>query len=1200
VIRELELEEALVLVKRLLGRGELNEAQKAVFRGVWSRQSYQEIIDAAAEHGYYYSLGHLKNTGSELWQALGNRLGKRVTKHNLHEVLAHYQQTGNGSGAILRHQDWGDAPDAAVFYGRSEELTTLHHWVTQERCRVVAILGMGGMGKTTLAVRLAKQSQDAFQFVIWRSLLNAPPVEETLKEMLQFLSEQQEVDYPTSLEAQVTRLLHYLRQHRCLLILDNVESILQSGSSAGSYRLGYEEYGLLMQRIAETEHSSSLVITSREKPRDLARLEAVNSPVRSFTLKGLALSESRAIFQSKGCFGIADSELQTVCEHYAGNPLALNMVASGVQELFDGDLAELLPILHEGWLHFEDIQDVLSRQFERLSAAEQDVMYWLAVNREPVSHSELAADVVSVPSKQQLLEALQSLSRRCLIERNEKQWSLQPVVMEYVTQRLIAQACESIRQQQYDWLTQFALLKAQGKDYIRQAQSNLILQPLLECLLSHWGNCKTIEDQLKALLEKQRSAAPLQPGYLAGNVLNLLRQLRADLSGIDCSYLSIWQADLQDVKLHNANFAHAAFAKTVFNRTFGTVLAVVFSPDGEKMATSNANGEIHLWRVSDGQCLLTCQGHTNWVRKIAFSPSGSVLVSASEDRSLRLWDTESGRCLRTLVTDTPSIFYVAAFSPDEQTLVSGGDDAIIRFWDWQRGICLRELRGHSGWVLSGSFSPDGRLVVSSAADETIRLWDAQSGKCLRVLTEHRSWVLPVLFTPDGQRLVSSSLDQTIRLWDVQTGQCLHVLRGHHRWVWCIAVSRDGRLIASGSEDRTIKIWDMEGHCLRTIRGHTEQLWFVSFHPDSQRFASCGEDGTVRIWNVQDGKCLKVIRGYSDCIRSVIFDHSGQRLISGGKDQLIRIWHGPTHQHLYALAGHTGSVLAVSLHPDGRTLASCSEDHTIRLWDIEQQVCLQTLNGHSGGVWSVVFSPDGKTLASGSFDETIRLWDAQTGACLQVIPGYVTKTGLISFSPDGVHLAAASNNRNIHILNLQDSRQSYYLEGHVNWGRTATFSPDGQLLATGGIDETVRLWDLTSRQCIQTLTGHTGWVLATAFSPDGRWLASASCDHTVKLWNIQTGECVRTLEGHRNWVWSIAFSPEGQFLASASEDETIHLWNWRNGETLTTLRSQKLYEGLQLNGATGLTTAQRLSLRTLGAVESVPESQLEPCMSAQVS
>lgn len=74
-------------------------------------------------------------------------------------------------------QDWGEAIDVSVFYGRAEELATLEQWLVDDRCRLVALLGMGGIGKTALSVKLAEQLQDKFEYVIWRSLRNAPPVQ---------------------------------------------------------------------------------------------------------------------------------------------------------------------------------------------------------------------------------------------------------------------------------------------------------------------------------------------------------------------------------------------------------------------------------------------------------------------------------------------------------------------------------------------------------------------------------------------------------------------------------------------------------------------------------------------------------------------------------------------------------------------------------------------------------------------------------------------------------------------------------------------------------------------------------------------------------------------------------------------------------------------------------------------------------------
>src|SRR6266852_1620240 len=334
--------------------------------------------------------------------------------------------------------DWGEALDVPTFYGREPELATLSRWVVEEGCRLVSVLGMGGMGKSALVVRAMQQLAVHFAVVLFRSLRDAPDCSALLDDCLSVLSPEPLGVVPQSLERRLSLLLEELRNKRVLLVLDNLEVLLEEGDVLGRLRPGFEAYGHLLRQVAQTAHQSCLLLTSREKPAALRALEGSRTPVRSLPLSGLEATACEQLLAEHEVTG-SPQERARLGEIYDGNPLALNIVAETIADLFGGQID---PFLAGGTVVFGSIAELLEEQWARLSPLEQTVLCWLAILREPVTLDDLRAVLVSPLSHGQVLEAMDGMRRRSIIERGQRagSFTLHSVVLEYVTSRLVATA----------------------------------------------------------------------------------------------------------------------------------------------------------------------------------------------------------------------------------------------------------------------------------------------------------------------------------------------------------------------------------------------------------------------------------------------------------------------------------------------------------------------------------------------------------------------------------------------------------------------------------------------------------------------------------------------------------------------------------------------------------------------------------------
>src|SRR5438874_5209770 len=539
--------------------------------------------------------------------------------------------------------DWGDALDVPSFFGRQGELATLSEWVVQDHCRVVSVLGLGGIGKSALVVQAMRELASHFDVVLFRSLRDAPPPEALLSSFLAVLSPEAQDFLHESLERRLSRLLAELRSLRVLLVLDNLEALLEAGEALGRLRPGYEGYGQLLEQVGHTGHQSCLLLTSREHPAALRALEGRRALVRSLRLSGLEASACAQLLGEHELGG-SPEESARLAALYAGNPLALGIVAETIADLFGGAISSFLS---GGTILFGSITHLLQEQWERLSALEQTLLWWLAILREPVTLEELQAVLVAPLAPAQILEAVDGLRRRSLIERGQRagSFTLQSVVLEDVTGRLVRTASQEIVQGRLQLLREQSLSQAQAKDYVRQTQERLLLAPLLARLQSSVPGHVEVEPRLRSLLSEVRELAEAVQGYGPANLVALLRLLRGDLRGLDLSQLALRGAYLQGVEMQDTTLAGAALRECVFTEAFDAITAVAISPSGQCWATGGRRGRVQVWRENGHTLHLALQAHTDAVWAIAFSPDERTLASGSLDGSVKLWEVESGIAL---------------------------------------------------------------------------------------------------------------------------------------------------------------------------------------------------------------------------------------------------------------------------------------------------------------------------------------------------------------------------------------------------------------------------------------------------------------------------------------------------------------------------------------------------------------------------
>jgi WD40 repeat protein len=421
-----------------------------------------------------------------------------------------------------------------------------------------------------------------------------------------------------------------------------------------------------------------------------------------------------------------------------------------------------------------------------------------------------------------------------------------------------------------------------------------------------------------------------------------------------------------------------------------------FSPDGQRLLT--ATRPPALWDVATGQPRLRLTGHSGTVVRVVYRPDGRAVATASADNTVRLWDADSGM-EQAVLRGHPGRVGSVAFHPDGWCLASGGVQyGEVKLWDLTRPLEQRHLAEvHSGAL---GFSGDGRRLISVDALGWLRQRDVETGQVLQfaaVDLTHR-WLTPAhvaAVAADGRRAAAVSEDlHSVKVYDTVTARELAVLPSPDAGAIHIALSPDGRRAAASAiagDDahrvRAVLVWDVDtGKTLfecKPRRGPLTGLHgAVTLSPDGQRVAF-------------------------DDYRP--HDPEARDLPGGGPAEArIKVCDVGSGQELLELPAGEKTILDLDFSADGALLAAGTWDGKVLIWDRAGR----RLHEHplAGPCWQLAFSPDGRRLA-GVDRELVRVWDVASGHDVLLLRGQPPRSGdgghnpLLAWSPDGRRLAA---------------------------------------------------------------------------------------------------------------------------------------------------------------------------------------------------
>ena len=342
-----------------------------------------------------------------------------------HHQSNHQQQNNNNTEkAKLAYHDLTLSPKITRFYGREQELNFLSDGVLNQNTHLISVLGLSGIGKTTLVKRFIDLNIQQFEIIIWRSLKFPKSLDLLIDDLLNVCQQEAKA----TIDDKLKQLFNILKNKKCLIILDDLENIFVNRQFTGQYKPEYQDYKTFLQMITEIEHQSYLILISQEKCQEMISLDSELYPIHSLELSGLN-NAATEILKNQGLKN--EENCLNLINLYESHPKYLQYISILIKDVFQGEVIEF--IKENILILTADFKTEFDSIWLRLSDIEKEILLKISQNHQPISRDEIKK-CLSLSSID-IINGLQSLTRRFLLtklENDEKLLNISPILREYL------------------------------------------------------------------------------------------------------------------------------------------------------------------------------------------------------------------------------------------------------------------------------------------------------------------------------------------------------------------------------------------------------------------------------------------------------------------------------------------------------------------------------------------------------------------------------------------------------------------------------------------------------------------------------------------------------------------------------------------------------------------------------------------------